>query len=101
MSNKKETNRSKTDQMSENYRKIIKAAGEDIHRDGLLDTPKRAAEAFNYLTAGYEMCVNDVLNDAMFECDNDELVVVKSIELYSLCEHHIFVGHRKSQLGWK
>jgi GTP cyclohydrolase I len=100
MSKKKETNRSKTDQMSNNYRKIIQASGEDIHRDGLLDTPKRAAEAFNYLTAGYGMCVNDVLNEAMFECDNDEMVVVKSIELYSLCEHHLLPFYGECHIGY-
>lgn len=79
---------------SKHYSGIIANIGEDINRDGLLKTPERAAKAFEFLTQGYEQDLETVLNGAVFESDNDEMVIVKDIELYSLCEHHLlpFVG---------
>ncbi len=79
---------------SKHYSGIISNIGEDITRDGLLKTPERAAKAFEFLTQGYEQDLETVLNGAVFESDNDEMVIVKDIELYSLCEHHLlpFVG---------
>jgi|TARA_R110000782_G_scaffold20779_22_gene56278 GTP cyclohydrolase I len=73
---------------------IIKKIGEDPTRDGLIDTPTRAAKAFEFLTEGYRRNVKDVVNDALFESDCNEMVVVSDIELYSLCEHHLlpFIG---------
>jgi GTP cyclohydrolase I len=73
---------------------IIKKIGEDPSRDGLLDTPARAAKAFEFLTEGYRRNVKDVVNDALFDSDCNEMVVVSDIELYSLCEHHLlpFIG---------
>jgi len=73
---------------------IIKKIGEDPTRDGLLDTPARAAKAFEFLTEGYRRNVKDVVNDALFDSDCNEMVVVSDIELYSLCEHHLlpFIG---------
>ena len=76
------------------YRSIISDIGEDPGREGLLDTPARAAKALQYLTRGYHQSIDDVVNNAIFESDNDQMILVKDIELYSLCEHHMlpFIG---------
>lgn len=80
--------------MKEEFAKIIEAAGEDLSRPGLQDTPQRAAKAFQYLTRGYTQNIDEVVNGALFPSDSDEMVIVKDIELYSLCEHHLlpFIG---------
>ncbi len=80
--------------MQENYRDILKSIGEDPERDGLIDTPQRASKAMAFLTQGYGQTVEEVLNGAVFESESDEMVIVRNIELYSLCEHHLlpFIG---------
>lgn len=80
--------------MEDAFRTIIEAVGEDPGREGLLDTPKRAAKAMQFLTRGYEQTVEEVVNGALFESDSNEMVVVQNIELYSMCEHHMlpFIG---------
>jgi len=80
--------------MDEIYRNLLEVLGEDVNREGLLKTPSRAAEAMRYLTQGYQQDVDKVINGAFFEADTDEMIIVKDIELYSLCEHHLlpFIG---------
>ena len=76
------------------YSDVLTELGEDVSREGLLDTPKRAAKAMQFLTSGYETKIDEVVNGAVFSSDNDEMVVVEGIEFYSLCEHHMlpFIG---------
>lgn len=86
--------------MEKAFKQILVQVGEDITREGLVKTPQRAAEAFEYLTHGYSLKVEDVINDAMFDSDNDEMVIVKDIELYSLCEHHMLPFFGKCHVGY-
>src|SRR5450830_141399 len=80
--------------LPQHYREILKGLGEDPEREGLLDTPKRAAKAMQYLCHGYAQNLEEIVNGALFASDNDEMVILKDIELYSLCEHHLlpFIG---------
>lgn len=82
------------DVIKDAYSTILEAIGEDLNRDGLVDTPSRAAKAMSYLTQGYNQTLDEVLNGAVFESDSDEMVIVRDIEMYSLCEHHLlpFIG---------
>ena len=83
-----------TDTIAHHYREIMTLLGENVEREGLVDTPMRAAKAMQYLTHGYGLSLEEVVNGAVFTSESDEMVLVKDIELYSLCEHHIlpFIG---------
>lgn len=80
--------------MEKAYAAIIEGIGEDISREGIVDTPKRAAKAFRYLNRGYAQSLDDIVNNAIFPSEIDEMVIIQDIEIYSLCEHHLlpFIG---------
>ncbi len=80
--------------MEQAFLQILQDIGEDPTRPGLVDTPKRAANAMRFLTQGYSLNIDEVINGALFPSDTDEMVIVKNIELYSMCEHHMlpFIG---------
>jgi GTP cyclohydrolase IA len=80
--------------LEESFRNILEAVGEDTEREGLLRTPNRAARAFEFITNGYRQNLDEVVNGAIFSSDASEIILVKDIELYSMCEHHLlpFIG---------
>lgn len=80
--------------MEQFYRDLISSIGEDVSREGLVKTPVRAARAFQFLTRGYGQTLEQVVNGALFASSMDEMIIVKDIEMYSLCEHHLlpFIG---------
>jgi GTP cyclohydrolase I len=80
--------------LTEAYTNIIEQIGEDLQRPGLLGTPDRAAKAMQFLTRGYTQNIDQVINNALFPTSSNEMVIVKNIEMYSMCEHHMlpFIG---------
>tara|TARA_E500000178_G_C17025777_1_gene757906 strand:+ start:925 stop:1467 length:543 start_codon:yes stop_codon:yes gene_type:complete len=86
--------------MKEHYHKIIQEIGEDPQREGLLNTPHRAAEAMQFLTEGYHQNLEDIINDAIFTVEDNHMIIVKDIELYSLCEHHMLPFFGKCHIGY-
>src|SRR5678815_3161676 len=80
--------------MEKSFRDLLEAVGEDPQRQGLVKTPNRAARAFEFLTNGYRQSLADIVNGALFDSDASEIILVKDIELYSMCEHHLlpFIG---------
>lgn len=76
------------------FKEIIKSLGENPEREGLKETPFRAAKALQFMTQGYHQSLDEIVNNALFQSDNEEMILVKNIELYSLCEHHLlpFIG---------
>lgn len=86
--------------MKDHFAKIIESIGEDLSRPGLLDTPKRAAKAFEFLTNGYNQDLDKVINNALFPSESNDMVIVKDIELYSMCEHHMLPFFGKAHIGY-
>lgn len=86
--------------MEQLYTKLIKELGEDVTREGLIDTPSRAANSMRYLTKGYSENIDDIINGALFDSEMSEMVIVKDIELYSLCEHHLLPFLGKCHVGY-
>jgi len=86
--------------MQELFTKLLKEIGEDVTREGLIDTPERAANAFRYLTTGYHENLDDIINGALFDSEMSEMVIVKDIELYSMCEHHLLPFLGKCHVGY-
>jgi GTP cyclohydrolase IA len=84
----------------ENYRSTLSLLGEDPAREGLEKTPERLAKAMQYLTQGYDMDANAILNSAKFHEDVSEMIIVKDIELYSMCEHHILPFYGKAHVAY-
>jgi len=86
--------------MIEEIRTILAAVGEDPNRDGLKNTPERVDRAFRFLTSGYKMDVDTLVNKALFDVAYDEMVIVRDIELFSLCEHHLLPFFGKCHVGY-
>ena len=82
------------------YRELLTRIGEDPNRDGLLRTPERVEKSMAFLTKGYTMDVTEVLHDALFDVDYDEMVIVKDIEFYSMCEHHMLPFFGKAHVAY-
>ncbi len=98
---KSETYNSKTtDYIAKRYLEILDKVGEDSKREGLIKTPERASKAMQFLTQGYEMDAEEILRSAMFKEDYSEMVIVKDIELYSMCEHHILPFFGKAHVAY-
>jgi len=95
-----EYNLETTEEIKDKYLSILNEVGEDPKREGLLKTPERASKAMQFLTQGYNMNAEEILKSALFEEDYSEMVIVKDIELYSLCEHHILPFFGKAHIAY-
>ncbi len=89
-----------TNKLAENYRSTLEALGEDPNREGLLKTPERIAKAMQFITQGYHMNAHDILLSAKFHESYSEMVIVKDIELYSVCEHHMLPFFGKAHIAY-
>ena len=89
-----------TEDIQERYQQIIEYLGEDVNREGLLKTPERASKAMQFLTQGYHQDAAEILKSAMFKESYNEMVIVKDIEVYSLCEHHILPFFGKAHIAY-
>ncbi len=98
--NLEEYNIEVTNEVKERYSKILDGIGEDLDREGLKKTPERAAKAMLFLTQGYKQDPVEILESAMFAEDYDEMVIIKDIEVYSLCEHHILPFFGKAHIAY-
>ncbi len=89
-----------TDQLSDHYKGVLSLLGEDVEREGLEKTPLRVAKAMQFLTQGYHMDPKEIIKSAMFKEDYRQMVVVKDIELYSMCEHHMLPFFGKAHVAY-
>jgi GTP cyclohydrolase I len=90
-----------TELLSKNYKTIIENLGEDVNREGLEKTPERVAKAMQYLTHGYDLDPLNILKSALFTEDHQQMIVVKDIEVYSMCEHHMLPFFGKAHVAYK
>lgn len=93
-------NTKNTKKLVKRYEDILDSVGEDRHREGLIKTPERASKAIQYLTHGYDLDPDEIIKSALFKEDYDEMVIVKDIELYSLCEHHMLPFFGKAHIAY-
>ena len=93
-------NTEKLKQISNGYKEIIENLGEDTTREGILKTPERAAKAMQFLTQGYDLNPLEILKSAMFTEDHKQMIVVKDIEVYSMCEHHMLPFFGKAHVAY-
>ena len=89
-----------TETLRKNYTEVLSSIKEDPHREGLAKTPERAAKAMQFLTHGYDLNPEEILKSALFKEDYSEMVIVKDIEVYSLCEHHILPFYGKAHIAY-
>lgn len=90
----------KEKKIQNNTAQLLELIGEDPSREGLLKTPLRVAKAWSFLTKGYEEKIDDIVNDALFESNSSDMIIVKNIEFYSLCEHHMIPFYGKAHIGY-
>ncbi len=95
-----EFNQEVTDNLTKHYREIITVLGEDVNREGIARTPERASKVIQFLTSGYNQDTTKILKSAMFAEPYHDMVIVKDIELYSLCEHHILPFFGKAHIAY-
>ena len=93
-------NGEKRKKLEENTRNLLELLGEDPSREGLINTPKRVAKAWEFLTKGYNEDLDKLINNAIFEGESKDMVIVKNIEFYSLCEHHMIPFYGKAHIGY-
>jgi GTP cyclohydrolase I len=95
-----EYNQENLDKMAQNFQNTLTLLGEDVTREGLEKTPMRVAKALSFSTAGYHMNAVEILKSALFNEDHEEMVIVKDIELYSMCEHHMLPFYGRAHIGY-
>ncbi|MGM9851196.1 MAG: GTP cyclohydrolase I FolE [Muribaculaceae bacterium] len=94
------TDNQRIEAIAEHYREILRLVGEDVEREGLAKTPIRAAKALYYLTSGYRTDATQIMKQALFEHDGSRMIIVKDIEFYSMCEHHILPFFGRVSIGY-
>jgi GTP cyclohydrolase I len=95
-----EYNEGTTEELSSHYKQVIEKLGEDVNREGLAKTPERVAKAMQFLTHGYDLNPDSIIQEAIFHEEYSEMVIVKDIELYSLCEHHMLPFFGKAHVAY-